>query len=92
MFMRNNLQVVLVRYLNSQSRAYAYLVPPWLEVELHDVVVVEARGNIALAKITSTSPSPHAASYANAYIISKLDLQTHYTKIRKLDEERLDEA
>ncbi len=79
-------QVILVRYISSKgSKPYAYLVPPWLEpVDVGDVLVAEARNTIALVKVTTITPTQQAASFASAYVITKLDLQEHYDQVKEL--------
>lgn len=80
------MSVVLVRYLGSNSKPYAYLVPSGIEVEREDLVVVEARDTYALAKVTKTGGiHPDQAKWASKYIVQVVDLDAHAERKEELD-------
>ncbi len=84
----HDLPVVLVKFLGGGgSKPYAYLVPPWINVDLYDKVIIEARDTISLGEVVSIHPSSTAASYASAMIISVVDLAKHQADKNHLNEE-----
>lgn len=63
---------VNVRYLNQRDdKVYAYMLPPFLNVEKHDVVIVQTRDTLSLARIINFHGAPE---YATKYVVQKVDL------------------
>ena len=65
------LTIINVRYLGQRDeRVYAYLVPPFINIEKGDIVVVQARDTVSLAKVINFNGSPE---YATKYVVQKVD-------------------
>ena len=80
----NEPKVILVRYLGSNSKPYAYLVPPGMVIEQEDLLVVEARDTYALAKATKIDDiNPEQASYANKFVVQVVDLDSHSLRMQE---------
>lgn len=62
-----------VRYLGQQGdRVYAYIVPDFLAVERGDLVVVQVRDTVALARVINLNGSPE---YATKYVVQRVELE-----------------